>query len=253
MNHHMIRGSLLVILRIPIHREPLEGIDGCVDFSAGQPYIMLNANSSPQRLRFTLANEIRDVVLIKQRDQHIRVGLRRYRSGVPCVGAESDPIEERLCNRFAAELLMPAWNFDEFRRCRVARPDAVRQCAARFDVSLMAATKRVIETSRAVHASFWTKNPWPMPKWRMGNYSCTPKLLDDLRGIVNRLFRENIVSVHERFSAFGLDVHGEMCATESALLLAPSRKQVADVAAQPSMRYPEAHCRRCCLCLEQNL
>lgn len=92
--------------------------------------VILNARDSRRRARFTLAHEI----------GHLVLGGGEGSGGRPACGDRDGAREqERLCDLFAAELLLPA------AAVRAAWPEcgSVEELAERFDVSRAAAAARV--------------------------------------------------------------------------------------------------------------
>lgn len=99
--------------------------------------IYVNQNGSPRRRRFTAAHEL----------GHYLIHRKKYPDGLRCDEAAVDGrngIEiEREANDFASTLLMP---LDDFRRRIPAKAetdfDQLSECAAHYDVSLVAAILR---------------------------------------------------------------------------------------------------------------
>lgn len=153
---------------VPVReRSDIAGIDGYIDTEGDVRIIVLNSQASYARRRFTLAHELGHLVLMEMCDE-IPLRLRRYQGGTPRPGSRPDPVEERLCNEFAAELLMPRCDIREFWRDRIATPESLMECARTFDVSLLAACTRAVEHVAAMHISFWDTCPWFLERWARG-------------------------------------------------------------------------------------
>lgn len=92
----------------------------------GRHYICVNGNDRPQRQRFTICHEI----------AHIVSGLPSDHEQLPWWSYAKRPLNEILCDVFAAELLLPFSLFKRF----VDRADiglaAVEELAGRFDASM---------------------------------------------------------------------------------------------------------------------
>lgn len=109
--------------------------DGALVQVEGRSCILLRADRSPARQRFTLAHELAHVVLAD------RSGLvLQFRNG-----PKGRDAEENLCDNIAAALLMPhSW----VQRSYETAPktlDTVRQLAQQCEVSLAAALVRLVE------------------------------------------------------------------------------------------------------------
>jgi Zn-dependent peptidase ImmA (M78 family) len=155
-------------LGIPVHDRETPGVDGYVEHVDGKPTIVLNPAAPPARKRFTLAHELGHVMLMRE-TRRLQLDFRRYRSGVPKPPSKPDPMEEWLCNLFAAELLMPVVDMRLFWQARVVAPSTLKECAGFFQVSLSAACRRAVESDVALHTTFWDTEPWAIERWSFGS------------------------------------------------------------------------------------
>jgi Zn-dependent peptidase ImmA (M78 family) len=159
-------------LGVSVQTKALTGMDGYVDLTDGEPKIFVASNCSHDRQRFTLAHEIGHVLLIhafRDGKRPLTYGLRRYRMREIPTDFSSDPTEERLCNYFAAELLMPRSDVMSFTRGRAPRLGMIVSLAQLFRVSLQAAARRLFDVwilNSAV--SLWARHPWPTRRWVVG-------------------------------------------------------------------------------------
>lgn len=98
----------------------------------GRHYICVNANDRPERQRFTACHEI----------AHIVLGLPSDHEQLPWWSYAKRPLNEILCDVFAAELLLP---YGLFKRC-VDKADislaAIDELAGQFETSTTAAGSR---------------------------------------------------------------------------------------------------------------
>ena len=119
--------------------EALHGrVRGAVERHRDRWVVILNSADSRGRARFTLAHEIGHILLWEQREARAGVVGGAAVDPRSCRSAHS---AEALCDRFAAELLMPAHAVHEAWRA-LGSVDAV---ARRFDVSRAAAARRLRE------------------------------------------------------------------------------------------------------------
>lgn len=80
------------------------GASGTFEYEGNRPVIRVNAGDSPNRQRFTIAHELGHHIL-----GHA-VGGKRFRdTSATLSGGSYDPVEVSA-NRFAAELVMPAYS-----------------------------------------------------------------------------------------------------------------------------------------------
>ena len=97
---------------------------------SGQHYICVNAGDPEQRQRFTVCHEI----------AHIVLGLRSDHATQPWSARR--PLEERLCDSFAAELLMPEGLFRPLAEDSAVSLASVDELAERFSASAVATGSR---------------------------------------------------------------------------------------------------------------
>lgn len=137
------RVSASLGLRVAV--EDLGRLDACLLRDAEAHVVKLNARVSRARRRFSLAHEIAHAVLESpgQRDLEPDPTLCRG-SGT------ADRAVERLCDAFAAELLMP---YTAFRRLALDETyvsvQGIERLASLFDTSVTAAARRLAETAEA--------------------------------------------------------------------------------------------------------
>src|SRR6185436_11785422 len=157
-------------LGVTVYQECLRGQDGYADVRANGAVVVLDPLAPLCRKRFTLAHELGHIVLHRAWSRGVPLNLVRYRaSGCPA-GVTSDPIEETLCNYFAAELLMPTEVVREIMKGKRLHPDLVYRVASLFITSVQAAATRLCDVlgRRRFGISLWELEPWPMPIWWAG-------------------------------------------------------------------------------------
>lgn len=98
--------------------------------------------------------------------------LVRFRAQKWAELLHQDPVEESLCNAFAAELLMPTYHVDKRLSGSKLGPRTIFDIADVFCVSMQASAKRVVRllgTNRS-GCSLWkvTKDGWSLPVWWTG-------------------------------------------------------------------------------------
>ena len=208
----------------------LNGIEGYVEFFRDLPSVVLDSKACPSRRRFTLAHELGHIILIQRTQASYQVGLTRYRSGVPEVGAHSDPEEERLCDAFAAALLMPWSDVREFWRLRPVSAEGLSEFSNTFAVSLTAASVRTAGLRRSLHISFWDTAPWPIRRWQTGR--ALPRNL--IRAIEQSVQHRTQNNAHVRSPDFkqirdaGWSADARICGRHSLLLVLSSSEQWAE-------------------------
>lgn len=117
--------------RLQVERVALGDTSGAAQWSHGRWLILLNASESPTRQRFSLAHEFKHVL----DNPFVRVLYPDIR------GMASAERRERICDHFAACLLMPrAWVKHQFCDDKV---QDVRRLARRFEVSQAAMRYRL--------------------------------------------------------------------------------------------------------------
>ena len=126
-------------LGLPVEEQELQAEGVLVDWPGSNPRIVLRriSYSAPmsvqRRRRFTLAHEIGHFVI----RENLRGLVSESRFGV------DDPDEERLCNAFAAELLMPRKSLLSDVECMGAGAAAVLALCEQYCVSLKALLSQV--------------------------------------------------------------------------------------------------------------
>jgi len=163
-------------MAVRVERRALRGIDGCVEARHDGYYAWLATGASPARERFTLAHELGHVLILRAAQDGHPLGLVRYRAGQgERDRLQDDPVEDRLCDVFAAEFLMPTQHIQDevnaIARARRLGPDAVTRVARIYGVSLTAAAKRIVDVAPRgeLGIALWDVNAaWPMPVWWFG-------------------------------------------------------------------------------------
>jgi Zn-dependent peptidase ImmA (M78 family) len=211
-------------LRIPIREVAMSasGVDGYVDYVDDWPAIVLNSDAPWMRRRFTLGHELAHALLMlrMKRDDGIKLGLKRYAHGTtPAVGSRSDPEEERLCDGFAAALLMPEGDVREYWRRRAITAQAIFECATFFEVSLFTACARSVKILPYSNASYWQRRPWPMTEWERG-LSISRTVWDSLGEFVESVFAAYPQhSVTKSFDEFHLHADASVRGRDCLLLV----------------------------------
>lgn len=162
-----IAGALNVAVKI----EFLEGIEGYTEYEGGRFLAVVNSRSIATRRRFTLAHELGHVHLIAAA-QRVPISLERYRGARTPNAAHGDPVEETLCNAFAAELLLPAEEIQQRLVSHLLEPQTVLEVAKVYGVSIHASAKRIVKLfgQNRIGFSLWG-SPRPgvvMPVWWTG-------------------------------------------------------------------------------------
>jgi hypothetical protein len=157
------------LLNVSVDERPLKGMDGYVRVSGEQCVVVLNECAKPPRKRFTLAHELGHLMLMRHRRQGMPVNLTRYRASWVPPSDERDPLEERLCDAFAAELLMPASDVRSFWQQNIVTPQNVIRFSSLFQVSLQASANATARCGRSrVHISLWNTAPCMIMQWSTG-------------------------------------------------------------------------------------
>lgn len=105
----------------------------------GQPHIVVNVNDRTERQRFTVCHELGHIVLEVPSD---------HRAG-PWWSYRSRPLNEKCCDVFAAELLLPYTLFKPEVDIRDPGFAALQGLATRFDTSLTATGSRFAAVASA--------------------------------------------------------------------------------------------------------
>lgn len=215
---------IAALLQIPVRDAPMSetGVDGFVEYVNDRPAIVLNGDARHTRRRFTLGHEIGHALLMLRSQQSggLRLGLDRYADGkTPAVGSSSDPIEEKLCDRFAAELLMPVTDVQDYWRNRPLTAEAIRSCASLFEVPLYTACRRTLQIKSGINLSLWQRFPWPMTDWDRG-ISIPPAAWPPLTEYVDMAFRtRSAPRAPEELARFDLTAEAAFCGGNRLLLL----------------------------------
>ena len=98
----------------------------------GSYVITVNASDTDERQRFTICHEI----------AHIVLGLPSRHDVIPLWAYAKRDKDERLCDEFAAELLMPHATWTDHVSGREARPETIEALMGEFVVSYPAAASR---------------------------------------------------------------------------------------------------------------
>lgn len=159
-------------LGVKVERDELDGIDGYVEVEGDKYRTVISTKVSWHRYRFTLGHELCHVLLMKAAARNDRpIPLVRYRVNGGPPGLHQDSNEERLCDDFAGELLMPSNEI----KLRLAQteisPQIIFSLANDYDVSTEAAARKVIYivgSSRSACSLWDLRTLWPMPVWWCG-------------------------------------------------------------------------------------
>lgn len=108
-------------------QEGLFGMSFCI---AGKNHICINGNDSPERQRFTICHEIAHVVLGLPSDHKAQWWSAKR------------PLAERLCDIFAAELLLPDHLFQPLAEAAPVGLATIDSLASDFDASVSATGSR---------------------------------------------------------------------------------------------------------------
>jgi Zn-dependent peptidase ImmA (M78 family) len=127
--------------------------DGVLSTIEGGGYLIeIDAKASAQRQRFTCAHELGHILFIEA--QGLEAAKRRRVVHSAAHADEGDRQEERLCDFVAAELLMPAATFATDIEKSVRGASSVRLLASKYNVSMRAAARRVVEFGKPRQAIF---------------------------------------------------------------------------------------------------
>ncbi len=159
-------------LNVTVRLEYLDGLLGYTDCENSQFSAILASQSSVTRQRFTLAHELGHVLLMRNAQRGIAVSLRRYRGASIPDTAHQDPVEEAVCNAFAAELLVPT---DEIRQAlsnKRVDPTDVVEMARSYNVSMQVSAKKIVRIlgKERIGFSLWdcVRRKWPATVWSTG-------------------------------------------------------------------------------------
>lgn len=137
--------SLLSLCQVPLHPR-IEIVDtpfdGYIYQRDGRYSIAVNAHHPLERQRFSIAHELGHTFFLPFRDT---TRLRAASTVCGNLRHHQDPVEERLCNMFASELLMPERYFGPDIGNRTIHPDLVVELARRYQASIRAVSLRLCE------------------------------------------------------------------------------------------------------------
>ena len=160
-------------LGVSVDEIELKGVDGYVE-SFGDDYrVFLSSRTSIVRRRFTLSHELAHVIFMRTakkggiKDSYL---VRYRRNGLPTSDFQ-DEREERLCNAFAEEFLLPTEVLRQRNFSSDLRPCHILGVANEFRVSMHAAAVKFSRLFRqySVVSSLWSlKTPWPVAAWWAG-------------------------------------------------------------------------------------
>ena len=160
-------------LRVSIHEIDLKGVDGYVECHGNDYRVFLSSRAPHVRRRFTLSHELAHVLFMRTakkgglKDSYL---IRYRRNGLP-TSEFQDEREERLCNAFAEEFLLPTEILRQRGFSSDLRPCHIVGVATEFRVSMHAAAvkfSRLFSRYR-VASSLWNmKTPWPVAAWWTG-------------------------------------------------------------------------------------
>jgi Zn-dependent peptidase ImmA (M78 family) len=165
--------SLASHLGVTVKEIDLNGVDGYVE-SIGNDYrVFLSSRAPILRRRFTLSHELAHVIFMRTakkggiKDSYL---VRYRRNGLP-TSEFQDEREERLCNAFAEEFLLPTEALMERKFSSDLRPCHIMGVSNEFQVSMHAVAvkfSRLFSRDR-VATSLWNlKTPWPVATWWAG-------------------------------------------------------------------------------------
>ncbi len=160
-------------LGVSIHEIDLKGVDGYVESFSGGYRVFLSSRTSLVRRRFTLSHELAHVIFMRTakkggiKDSYL---VRYRRNGLPTSDFQ-DEREERLCNAFAEEFLLPTDVLRQRGFSSDLRPCHILGVATEFRVSMHAAAVKFSRLFSRYHvvSSLWNlKTPWPVAAWWTG-------------------------------------------------------------------------------------
>jgi len=100
------------------------------------------------------------------------LNFKRYRNSAAGSMEHQDPIEEALCNEFAAALLMPDDEMKVRTKNERITPLLVLRLASRFDVSIHACARRLMSFNnpKQIGISYWQvfEDDWAVSVWSTG-------------------------------------------------------------------------------------
>src|SRR3984885_8380125 len=163
-------------LGVHINEVDLSGLDGYVENKGNQYQIFLSSRTSHTRRRFTLCHELAHVIFMRTarkggiRDSYL---IRYRRNGLPLSDSQ-DEREERLCNAFAQEFLLPTEALKQRGLSSDITAREIVRTADEFQVSMQTVAVKLVRLFNPIHivCSLWSlKTPWPVPAWWTGGDS----------------------------------------------------------------------------------
>ena len=163
-------------LGVPVNEVDLNGIDGYVESHGNNYCVFLSSRGSRVRRRFTLSHELAHVIFMQTarrggiRDSYL---IRYRRNGLP-ISDFQDEREERLCNAFAEEFLLPTEALRHRDFSSDITPQQIQSIATEFQISMQAVAVKCskIFSPRRLVCSLWSlKTPWPVAAWWTGGDS----------------------------------------------------------------------------------
>jgi Zn-dependent peptidase ImmA (M78 family) len=160
-------------LGVRVHEIDLKGVDGYVESFGSDYRVFISCRSSIVRRRFTLSHELAHVIFMRTakkggiRDSYL---VRYRRNGLP-TSEFQDEREERLCNAFAEEFLLPTEILRQRDFSSDLRPSDILGIATEFRVSMHAAAvkfSKLFSGHRLVSSLWNLKTPWPVATWWAG-------------------------------------------------------------------------------------
>jgi len=160
-------------LGVEVNEVDLNGVDGYVESNGSKYRIFISARSNCKRQRFTLSHEIAHVIFMRAarkggiKDSYL---IRYRRNGLPRSDFQ-DEREERLCNAFAQEFLLPTDALVERGFSSDISPRDILRISDEFQVSMQSVAVKLAKLFNPVRivCSLWNlKTPWPVPAWWTG-------------------------------------------------------------------------------------
>jgi Zn-dependent peptidase ImmA (M78 family) len=163
-------------LGVSVQEIDLKGVDGYVESFKGDYRVFLSSRAPFLRRRFTLCHELAHVIFMRTakkggiKDSYL---VRYRRNGLP-TSEFQDEREERLCNAFAEEFLLPTEVLRQRGFSSDLRPCQILGVASEFRVSMHAAAvkfSKLFGRNRLVSSLWSLKTPWPTAAWWAGGTS----------------------------------------------------------------------------------
>lgn len=160
-------------LGVRIKEVDLNGLDGYVESKDSDYRIFLSSRTSHARRRFTLCHELAHVIFMRTarkggiKDSYL---IRYRRNGLPLSDFQ-DEREERLCNAFAQEFLLPTEALIRRGFSSDITAREIVRTANEFQVSMQTVAVKLVRLFKPIRivCSLWSlKTPWPVPAWWTG-------------------------------------------------------------------------------------